>query len=158
MALMEETDIIVRPFDKELDFDAVMEMEVDCFPPEEAWNRRQYEKILDDPNLYFRVAYDGAVLAGSTFAFVNQGDDEDTTHLDGMVVGKAYRRRGLGRQFTLMRLDAGRRAGDRQAIVEVGVDNPASISLLQSVGFKEYGRFPGYYKGVKDALLLHMEL
>lgn len=149
---------LILPFRKYRDLDAILEMEVDCFPPEERWTRMQYEKILDDPNLYFRVAYFGTALVGSTFAFVNQGDDQDTTHLDGMAVSKTYRRRGLGKRFTLMRLDAGRLAGDRQAIVEVGVDNIASIRLLQSIGFKEYGRFPGYYKGVKDAILMHMEL
>lgn len=155
---MSLTDFFFDKFNKERDFKAVLKMEAEEFQPYEAWDREQYERILENPDLYFVVAYHGKTLAGNTFAFVNQGDDRDTTHLDNNVVGKAFRRRGLGKMFTLMRLDAGRNAGDRQAIVEVAEDNVPSINLLKGVGFKEYGRFPGYYKGVKDAILMHMEL
>jgi ribosomal protein S18 acetylase RimI-like enzyme len=147
-----------RPFCKETDFEDVLKMEKECFKSYETWDRIQYEEILDDPNLFFWVAYDEDVLVGNTFAFVNQGDDKDTTHLDNNVVSPLYRRKGIGRQFTEMRLEAGRRAGDRQAIVEVAINNHNSISLLRSVGFKRYGVFPGYYKGQKDAILMHMYL
>lgn len=151
-------DLNFRPFCKETDFEDVLKMEKECFQPYETWTREQYEEILADPNLYFMVAYESSTLAGNTFAFVNQGDDKDTTHLDNNVVSPLYRRKGLGRKFTEMRLQAGFDAGDRQAIVEVAEDNTASINLLKSVGFKQYGIFPGYYKGKKDALLLHMYL
>jgi len=150
--------LIFRPFNKETDFDAVLKMERECFQPYEAWTCEQYEAILDDPNLYFMVAYDGSALAGNTFAFVNQGDDKDITHLDNNVVSPLYRRRGLGNKFTEMRLQAGRDAGDKKAIVEVAIDNMPSILLLQSAGFTVYGRFPKYYRNEVDALLLHMYL
>ena len=155
---MKIDNLIIRPFNRETDLEDVLKMEHEEFQPYEAWSREQYEAILDDPKLYFMVAYDGDTLAGNTFAFVNQGDDKDITHLDNNVVGKSYRRRGLGTCFTEMRLQAGRDAGDKKAIVEVAEDNMPSILLLQSAGFTVYGRFPKYYKNKVDAILMHMEL
>ena len=143
----------IRAF-RNSDLDAVMGMERACFPKHIAWTRAQYENILYDPELVFFVAYDGSTLAGSAFAFVNCGPDENETWFNGNVVGKQYRRQGLGREFVKLRLVVGALSGDESACVHIPVSNKASIAMHRVMGFEGHDRIRKYYGDVEDALCM----
>jgi L-amino acid N-acyltransferase YncA len=58
----------------------------------------------------------------------------------GLVVGRRWRRRGIGRALTRVRLDHVREQGAREAFYFANEQNRASIALHADLGFTEQTR------------------
>ncbi len=71
----------------------------------------------------------------------------DHVGLFGIVTDPDYRRRGLGRIVTHALIEAGRRCSARLAYLQVEADNPAALTLYESMGFRDV--YPYWYR-VKD--------
>jgi ribosomal protein S18 acetylase RimI-like enzyme len=65
-------------------------------------------------------------------------------NLERVAVRADLQRRGLGRRLTTALVDAARQAEIEQLTLDLRADNSAAGSLYASVGFREYGRLPGF--------------
>jgi len=83
----------------------------------------------------------------------------DELHVNNVAVRSEFRRRGLAARLLQTVLEYGRRAGARQAFLEVRAGNNAAQALYQSCGFEATGRRRRYYSHpVEDALLMSVSL
>jgi ribosomal protein S18 acetylase RimI-like enzyme len=64
--------------------------------------------------------------------------------LERVAVRADQQRRGLGRWLTTALVDQARRDEIEQLTLDLRADNSAAISLYASLGFREYGRLPGF--------------
>ena len=64
--------------------------------------------------------------------------------LEKVAVRADHQRRGLGRWLTTALVDQARRHQIEQLTLDLRADNTAAISLYGSLGFREYGRLPGF--------------
>ena len=75
-----------------------------------------------------------------------------------LAVAKVWRRRGIATRLLRAALEEARRAGARQAYLDVRASNEGGISLYERFGFQVCGRRPSYYRNpTEDAvqLVLH---
>jgi ribosomal protein S18 acetylase RimI-like enzyme len=64
--------------------------------------------------------------------------------IERVAVRADHQRRGLGRWLTTALVDQARQEGIEQVTLDMRADNTAAISLYGSLGFREYGRLPGF--------------
>lgn len=74
-----------------------------------------------------------------------------------LAVHPLYRGRGVGRALLLHGLEIAVRRGAEKAFLEVRKSNAAARKLYESVGFKNTGERPNFYRVNKEAAVL-MEL
>ncbi len=80
-------------------------------------------------------------------------------HLLNLAVHPEQRRQGLGRRLLTRALHLARRKGALVAWLEARPSNAPALALYHSLGFKEAGRRPRYYRETgEDALILVSEL
>jgi [ribosomal protein S18]-alanine N-acetyltransferase len=120
------------------------------------WGRREYEQVLLTEPPFLRcglVAEREETLAG--FAVVSYLLEETAAEVEGLVVGAAYRRRGLGKALIQDGMAWARKAGASAIRLEVRVSNGAAIGLYRALGFAETGVRQAYFSAPQeDALLL----
>src|SRR5690606_37665763 len=90
----------------------------------------------------WRIGQRRAAPAGFVLARLAAGEGEILT----IAVGRAYRRRGLGRDLmeAVLRALHGERA--EALFLEVDEANAPALALYRRLGFREVGRRPGYYE------------
>jgi ribosomal protein S18 acetylase RimI-like enzyme len=64
--------------------------------------------------------------------------------LERVAVRADQHRRGLGRRLTTALIEQARREEIEQLTLDLRVDNTPAVSLYGSLGFREYGRLPGF--------------
>jgi ribosomal-protein-alanine N-acetyltransferase len=149
---------VLRPIGA-LDLDRAAHLHRDAFEPlgERPWTRQDMAELLASPGaggllLQADGADAGVVLWRSTV---------EEAELLTLAVQAAHRRRGAGRALLQAVIERARRQGAKTLFLEVGVDNPAALSLYAQTGFEEVGRRAAYYArhhGHADALVLRLPL
>ena len=131
------------------------------FPPDisEADARRAW---IDLPDATFVAVEDDAVL-GTYYVKTNQPGLGSHVCNAGYIVGKAARRRGLGRAMCAHSLDEARRRGFRSMQFNLVVmTNEGAVRLWKEMGFAVVGTVPGSFNhkelGYVDALIMYQEL
>lgn len=115
------------------------------------WSRAQLEESLNNPGYLFLVAEeDGKTVGyGGLLLVLDEGD------ITNIVVEKAYRGRGLGKELTGALLEEGRRRGLRDFTLEVRAGNQAAIHVYESLGFVCEGiRRRFYERPAEDAWIM----
>ena len=83
----------------------------------------------------------------------------DELRIMNLAVDEADRRQGLARAMVGHAVQEGRRAGIRQAFLEVRAGNPAARGLYRGLGFQETGVRKHYYRNpCEDAILMCADL
>ena len=120
------------------------------------WSRRNYEQILLATPPLLRcglVALSDDNLAG--FVVASWLPHEPAAEVEGLVVGRPYRRRGMGGALIEACLAWAATIGASTVRLEVRASNAAAIALYQRHGFSAAGVRRAYYSApVEDALLL----
>jgi phosphinothricin acetyltransferase len=118
----------------------------------EDWERA-VDKTLEGERQLLVAEIDGTIGA---FAQAHRLDEHPVDHapagyyLTGVTVLPPYRRAGLGREFTLARLEWIRERADA-AWYFAAAENAASIRMHQQLGFTEVGRVPSIHGVVFEA-------
>ncbi|MFZ5476781.1 MAG: GNAT family N-acetyltransferase [Myxococcota bacterium] len=98
----------------------------------------------------FLVATDGDALAGfaRTTPWKSRGAYAWTVEL-GVYLAEAWQRRGIGRALAVATLDLARTRGFRTVLAGIALPNPASVGLVEALGFRHVGTLPavGYKHG-----------
>jgi [ribosomal protein S18]-alanine N-acetyltransferase len=147
-------DIRIRPMNEQ-DLDRVLAV---AAASDEAprWTPHDYQQILFAAPPMLRcgfVALDGDNLAG--FAVVSWLPQESAAEVEGLVVDRPYRRRGMGSALIDACMTWASDAGASTVRLEVRASNAAAIALYQRHGFAAAGVRRAYYSAPReDALLL----
>jgi ribosomal-protein-alanine N-acetyltransferase len=143
----------VGPFDVAV----IALLHADCFD-EAAWDLRAVTEILGLAGIFGFIAVEGETPAGFVLARVAA----DECEILSLGVGRASRRRGLGRALLSAALRIAGGAEAKVVHLEVGENNTAALRLYAAEGFSVTGRRGGYYRrpGRADiaTLLLSREL
>jgi ribosomal-protein-alanine N-acetyltransferase len=121
-------------------------LHIACFP--DPWDAAAISDLLVTPGTFAYAHEDGFVLAR-----VAGGEAEILT----LAVAPAARGQGLGRRLLQAAIGRARQLGAQTMFLEVGIDNPAALTLYAGLGFAKVGTRKGYYNG-RDALLLRLPL
>jgi ribosomal-protein-alanine N-acetyltransferase len=136
------------------DFDALYELDRDCYPRGIAYSRRELRWYLSQPGAVCFVAEAVGKLSG----FILADGDPPRGHIITIDVAEADRRRGVG---TLL-LGAAERVladcGVRSVEIETAADNQAGLNFWYVHRYQPVGRLPGYYLGRIDAIRMEKAL
>lgn len=121
------------------------------------WREEDFEDLLDGEGIFGFLAADGAPV-GMILCRVAAGEVEVLT----LAVTPEARRRGIAKALLAAALEAARKAGAREAFLEVAVDNTAGAALYAGLGFRRAGYRKDYYDrgaaGLTDALVMRLDL
>jgi ribosomal-protein-alanine N-acetyltransferase len=118
------------------------------------WSRRQWSTELADPRRPgLGLWRDGRLLAMACGWLIL-----DELHITLVAVDPAERRRGHGRRVLRGLLQTAAARGAERATLEVAGGNAAALALYRSLGFRQAGRRPAYYRDGDDALIHWLRL
>ena len=143
----------IRDFKPE-DFDALWQMDQECFPPGISYSRRELNAYVRRRGASTLVATD---LAGKSIAGFIVAYGGPSGHIITIDVAAAARRSGVG--SLLLRAAEGRlrEAGSRAVGLETAVDNLPALSFYKRHGYNVVRTWPRYYSNGVDALVLRKE-
>lgn len=146
----------LRPM-TEADLDAVLELEVAVFGPEEAWSRKMLtgELAQQPASRYYLVAEDEAGIAGYA-GLLGAGWQADVLTL---AVATGRWGRGIGTALLRALLAEAARRGCIEVFLEVRTDNVRAQDLYKRHAFEQVGIRKGYYQpSGTDALVMRRRL
>ena len=127
----------------------VMPLEEDLFGAEK-WSRAMFWNELAQRNFY-RVATDADEVLG----YAGLAVTADEAWVQNIAVRRTAQRRGVGRALLEALLAEAARAGIKQTLLEVAVDNAPAQRLYATYGFEPVGIRRGYYQPSNtDALVM----
>jgi [ribosomal protein S18]-alanine N-acetyltransferase len=131
------------------DLEAILALEVAAFPGDRL-SRRSLRSFIRAEHHPLIVAKFGTTLAGYALIAVRKGGR--TARLYSLAVDPAQARRGVGRAL-LQACERYARARDLSAVrLEVRYDNASAIALYESMGYRQFGQYDGYYTDGAAAL------
>jgi len=108
---------------------------------------RVAREILSAETVVLTSCYGDRVIA---FAIMHFGDE--TAHLNLIAVEPEYRRGGIGRRQMVWLEESALTAGITTIGLELRAGNQIGIRFYRSLGYRETGVVPGYYRGLEAAI------
>lgn len=130
------------------DFSFVRDLEAVCFP-QDAWPFWDVIGVLTLPNILRLKAMWGDRLVG--FVAVDIRRRERLAWIATIGVLPDFRRRGIAKRLLTAceeRLDVSR------IRLNVRASNNIAINLYRGLGYTQFGRWPRYYQGGEDAIVM----
>ena len=124
---------------------------------ERPWTRQDIAELLGSPSTGGLLV----TLDGEDAALALWRATLDEAELLTIGVKAKFQRQGIGRTLLAAVVERVRLKCARVLFLEVGVDNPAALSLYAQAGFEQVGRRAAYYQrpvGFADALILRRRL
>ena len=134
--------IVLRPF-AAADFETLYEIDVNCYPPEIAYSRREFRWYLRLPGAEVIIAESRATIAG----FILTACFEQTGHIVTIDVLSEFRRAGVGTALLRAAEASLARTGAREIELETAIDNDAAIQFWKTHGYQTRGTLKNYYPG-----------
>jgi ribosomal protein S18 acetylase RimI-like enzyme len=131
------------------DLDAVLALEHAVFSTDRL-SRRSLRAFIESPRRPLLVAILDKCLAG--YALVALRKRSSAARLYSIAVDPRIGRRGVGRAL-MAACERYASAQGRQSLrLEVRCDNAAAIALYERLGFRQFGKYDGYYADGAHAL------
>ncbi|MBI3158036.1 MAG: GNAT family N-acetyltransferase [Chloroflexi bacterium] len=130
------------------DLAAVKELEAACFP-QDAWPLLEVIAVLTLPGVVRLKAVERGEVIGFVAGEVRRG--EATAWIATICVHPGQRGRGIGRALLA---ECERRMKLPRVRLTVRASNTAAIEMYQRAGYTEVGRWPRYYRGGEDGLVM----
>jgi ribosomal-protein-alanine acetyltransferase len=141
-------DIVIRAAELP-DLEAIHALELAAFATDRL-SRRALRRFILAAHRPLIVAKFGAALAG--YALLAIREYGRTARIYSLAVDPRHGRRGVGRAL-LQACERYARGHGRAALrLEVRYDNAAAIALYEKLGYRQFGRYPGYYADGAEAL------
>jgi ribosomal protein S18 acetylase RimI-like enzyme len=137
------------------DLEPLAAMEERCFETDRI-SRRQFRYMLTRANAATFVCTRRGALLGYVLILFSHGTS--MARLYSIAVAQEARRLGVGRILVETAEHAARENDRAYLRLEVRKDNPASIALFHSLGYKQFGEYADYYEDHADALRLEKSL
>jgi ribosomal protein S18 acetylase RimI-like enzyme len=137
------------------DLDALERLEQAVFATDRL-SRRSLRRFLVRGHDALLVAECGGRIAGYALVLFRTGTA--LARLYSVAVDPALGRRGLGRALLAAAEDEASRRGCVFLRLEVRADNAAALALYAAAGYRQFGRYVGYYEDGMDALRFEKRL
>lgn len=137
------------------DIDALAGLEAASFPGDRI-PRASFRRLLVRPSAALRLATSGDALLGYSLLLFRKGST--LARLYSIAVAREARSLGLGRRLMKDAERIARARGCTRLRLEVRADNAAAIRLYEALGYRAFGRHPGYYEDGMEAIRLEREL
>jgi len=137
------------------DLNVLVDIENRCFDSDRL-SPRSFRHMLTKANAVTVVDAADGVVRGYAMVLFNAGTS--LARMYSIAVDPAWRGQGLGRELLQA---AEQQALDRDCVymrLEVRKDNPASIALYRSMGYRQFGVYDDYYEDHMEALRFEKEL
>jgi len=136
----------IRAFAPE-DFDALWQIDAQCYAPEIAYSRRTFRAFLRLPGAECLVAEENGALVG----FILTDRDGPAGHVITLDVAPEARRRKIGTALLEAAHASLARHGVREVELETSTTNEAAVAFWKKHGYRECGVLPNYYQNGEDA-------
>ena len=140
------TQLSLRDYDTR-DFDALLELDRQCFIEGIAYTEAELSKFIHARNSFTIVAEDGQGIAGFLVGHVRRRIGWTIT----LDVHERARRRGLGTLLMEAAEARFREMGASGALLEVAVDNLRAVTFYKRLNYEITRTLPRYYLGSVDA-------
>jgi [ribosomal protein S18]-alanine N-acetyltransferase len=139
-------DLVVRPA-AETDLDAIYALECAAFSADRL-SRRALRHFLKASHRPLLVARSSGRLVGYVLVRLHPR----SARIYSVAVAESHHRRGVGRQLLQAAERYARAHGRARISLEVRYDNARAIALYEKLGYRSFGRYPGYYADGAEAL------
>jgi ribosomal-protein-alanine N-acetyltransferase len=143
----------IRPVDPS-ELSGVMDIEVESFPPGDAYSREIMERNRRDSRGGFFVAELNDTLVGYAVGVIHAR----VAHINSMAVLSRFRNQGIGRRMLIHLFEYFSKQGAQEVALEVSEENAAGIHLYESLGFARVERIPAYYESGTAAIVMTRHL
>ena len=133
-------DAGIRPHKPE-DFEALYQLDQQCYPPEIAYSRRMMKWYLRLPGADCLVKEGDAGIV----AFIITAREDDVGHVITLDVAESQRRHGLGTALLAAAEARMFDAGVRQVWLETATDNLPAVAFWQKHGYRSEAVLKNYY-------------
>ena len=132
------------------DLDALLALERDFFGADHQISRRGFRRYIVSPRSTLLVAEIQGKTTGC--ALVNYRKNWKAAHLYTIAVDRGFQRRGIGRALLAKSERDAIARGRKLMRLEVRADDPGTINLYRTAGYRNFGRKHRFYSGRIDAL------
>ena len=143
----------IRPHQPE-DFEALYQLDQQCYPPEIAYSRQEMKLYLRLPGADCLVAEQDGALEG----FIVTAREDDLGHVITLDVAEAQRRRGIGTALLAAAEERMFKAGVHQVWLETATNNQAAVAFWEKHGYRTLGVLKDYYLEKLDAYEMRKRL
>ncbi len=141
-------DFVVRPAE-DSELDAIFNLECASFAADRL-SRRALRRFLHAAHRPLLVARSCGRVIG--YVLISLTPRSRSARVYSLAVAPAHGRRGVGREL-LQAAERYARAHGRIALrLEARYDNAPAIALYEKLGYRNFGRYPGYYADGAEAL------
>lgn len=141
------------------DFDALYQLDQQCFAPGIAYSRADLLTFLSAPHGIALLAEStSGAMVGFIIAEVRRRADKRVGHIVTIDVSAAMRRKGLGRALMFAVEKRLKEMGIERVRLEVAVDNLGAQAFYSQEGYERIGRIKGYYLDKIDAFVMEKGL
>jgi ribosomal-protein-alanine acetyltransferase len=133
----------------ESDLDAVYALECASFRTDQL-SRRALRRFLKASHRPLLTARSSGRIVG--YVLISMTAHSASARVYSLAVDPGYARRGIGRELLRAAERYVRAHGRASLRLEVRYDNASAISLYQKLGYRNFGRYPGYYADGAEAL------
>jgi len=147
-------EFAIRDFKPE-DFDALWQMDQECFPPGISYSRRELSAYMRQRGAFTLIATNSTAKSIAGFIVAYGGP---TGHIITIDVAVTARRSGVGSLLLRAAEDRLRDSGSHAVGLETAVDNIAALSFYKRHGYNVIRTWPRYYSNGVDALVMRKEL
>jgi [ribosomal protein S18]-alanine N-acetyltransferase len=147
-------DFAIRPA-TETDLDAIFALECASFS-DDRLSRRAIWRFIRAPHRPLLVARSQGRVVG--YIVISLQSRSRSARIYSLAVEKAQARRGVGRELLNAAERYARAHGCAALRLEARYDNAPALALYEKLGFRHFGRYPGYYADGAEALRLEKPL
>ena len=115
------------------------------------WSRQSFWEEAQNEQAYYLLALSEEEIVGYAGVWLVL-DEAQVMHI---AVAPARRGQGIGRMLLADLMARSKARGAARMTLEVRPSNAAALALYASLGFKDFGRRPGYYQdNGEDAVIM----
>jgi len=141
-------EFTIRPA-SESDVDAICALECASFQ-DDRLSRRAVQRFLKAAHRPLLVARSASRVVG--YIVISLNPRSRSARVYSLAVEPAHARRGVGRELLHAAERYARAHGRLTLRLEARYDNVAALALYEKLGYRHFGRYPGYYADGAEAL------
>ena len=141
-------DLVVQP-GRQTDLDAIYALECAAFAGDRL-SRRALRRFLHASHRPLLTARSNGRMIG--YVLISMHPRSSAARIYSLAVQKDQGGRGVGRELLMAAERYARAHGRTRMRLEARYDNLAAIALYEKLGYRPFGRYPGYYDDGAEAL------
>jgi ribosomal-protein-alanine N-acetyltransferase len=139
------SDLVDYRLFQSADFEQLYAIEEGCFQPQDRFQRRYMERLVNAASAATWIAEHDGTMAGFAVVEWSVEAGKGAAYIQTIEVAAGYRRRGVGAELLKRVEDSARAAGAEEIWLHVDARNDAAMGLYRTQGYVNEGREEHYY-------------